>query len=61
MTTVVIYGGGGGMEPVAPIFDIDSGVVDGGNGGKEPTVSIIVVDDNDTTAMATIVDCSGGR
>jgi hypothetical protein len=66
--TVVVYGGGGGMEPTAPILVVDSGVVDGGDGGKGPTVSIILVDDGDgdhcrlqwrsiaAAAMTTIVD-----
>ena len=44
---VVVYGGGDGMEPTAPIIVVDSGVADGGDGGKEPTVLIIVVDDGD--------------
>ena len=44
--TVVVYGGGGGMEPTAPIAVVDSGFVDKGNGGKEPTASIIVVDNS---------------
>ena len=41
--TVVVYRGGGGMEPTAPIIVIDSNVVDGGDGGKKPSASIIVV------------------
>ena len=68
LTTVVVYGGGNGMEPAAPIVVVDSGVVNGGDDRKEPTASIIVIDDGDgnhrrlqwrliaAAAMTTIVD-----
>ncbi len=67
-TTVVVYGGGSGMEPAAPIVVVDSGVVNGGDGGKEPMASIIVVDNSNgdhcrlqwrsiaAAAMTTILD-----